>query len=72
MENKFNVKEYKAKFEKEKYYKPTIRVPKEKKAIVDDVVLKTGKSLSLLFIEAFEKQYNVDLTIVESKLTDSE
>lgn len=67
-----DVKKYKAQFEKDTYYKPTIRVPKEKKEIIDEVALKTGKSISMLFVEAFEKQYNVDLTIVESKLVDSE
>lgn len=62
---------YKNNYEKENYYKPTIRIPKEKKAVVDAVALEKGKSVSLLFVEAFEKQYNCDLTIVKSKLTDS-
>lgn len=72
MDSQFDVKKYKAKFEKENYYKPTIRLPKEKKEVIEAVALKTGKSISLLFTEAFEKQYSVDLTIVESKLKDSE
>ena len=59
---------YKSTYEKENYYKPTIRIPKEKKEIIDAIALKTGKSISLLFVEAFEKQYHCDLTIVESKL----
>lgn len=65
------IQAYKNNYEKENYYKPTIRIPKEKKNVVDAVALKQGKSVSLLFIEAFEKQYKCDLTIVESKLIDS-
>lgn len=68
----FDVQAYKNKYDKESYYKPTVRVPKEKKEVIEEVSLKTGKSISLLFTEAFEKQYNVDLTIVESKLKGSE
>lgn len=64
--------EYKNNYERENYYKPTIRIPKEKKATIDAVVLKQGKSISQLFVEAFERQYKVDLTIVESKLKGNE
>ena len=64
--------EYKNNYERENYYKPTIRIPKEKKAVIDAVSLKLGKSISLLFVEAFERQYKVDLTIVESKLKGNE
>ena len=67
----FNQQEYINKYLRDNYYKPTIRVPKSKKEIIEKVVLKTGKSVNQLFIEAFEKQYKVDLTIVESKLIDS-
>lgn len=66
----FNQKEYVNKYLRENYYKPTVRVPKEKKEVIEQVSERTGKSISLLFTEAFEKQYNVDLTIVESKLID--
>ena len=59
---------YRNQFEKDNYYKPTIRIPKEKKEVIDAIALKTGKSISLLFVEAFEKTYHCDLTIVESKL----
>lgn len=68
----FNQQEYLNKYLRETYYKPTVRVPKEKKEVIEGVALKTGKSVNQLFIEAFEKQYNVDLTIVISKLTGGE
>lgn len=68
----FNQQEYVNKYLRENYYKPAIRVPKEKREVIEAVALKTGKSINQLFIEAFEKQYNVDLTIVISKLMDSE
>lgn len=64
----FNQKEYKNNYEKENYYKPSIRIPKEKKEVIDAVVLKTGKSMAQLFIEAFEKQYKVDLSIPVNKI----
>lgn len=64
----FNQKEYKNNYEKENYYRPVIRIAKEKKTTVDDVALKTGKSISQLFVEAFEKQYKVDLSIPVEKL----
>ena len=66
----FNQQEYLNKYLRENYYKPTVRVPKEKKEIIEAVALKTGKGVSQLFVEAFERQYHVDLTIVESKLVD--
>ena len=67
----FDIQTYKNNYDKENYYKPTIRIPKEKKAVVDAIALKKGKSVNTLFVEAFEKQYKCDLTIVESKLTGS-
>ena len=59
---------YRSQYEKQNYYIPKIRVYKEKKEIIDAVALKTGKSINQLFIEAFEKQYNVDLSIPTDKL----
>ena len=59
---------YRSQYEKQNYYIPKIRVYKEKKEIIDAVSLKTGKSINQLFIEAFEKQYNVDLSIPVDKL----
>lgn len=63
-----NNQEYLNKYLRETYFKPTIRVPKEKKEVIDAVALKTGKSINQLFIEAFEKQYKVDLSIPVDKL----
>lgn len=62
---------YKNNYDKENYCRLSIRIPKEKKEVVDAVALKKSKSVNTLFVEAFEKQYNCDLTIVESKLIDS-
>ena len=67
----FDAQAYKNKYDKETYYKPTIRIPKEKKEVIDAIALKKGKSVNTLFVEAFERQYHCDLTIVESKLIDS-
>ena len=64
--------EYKAKFEKETYFKVTLRMPKEKKAVLQELTETKHKSMNQLIIEAIEKQYNVDLTIVESKLKGDE
>ena len=66
----FNQQEYINKYLRETYYRASVRIPKEKKEVLDEVSLKTGKSINVLFVEAFEKQYGVDLTIVESKLID--
>ena len=50
------------KYNRENYFKVAIRIPKEKKAIIDEVSLKEEKSINRLFIEAFEKNYKVDLS----------
>ena len=65
----FNQKEYINNYLKENYFKPTIRIPKEKKEVINAVALKTGKSINQLFIEAFEDKYKVDLSIPVNKLT---
>ena len=45
----FNAQEYNNKYMRENYYKPAIRVHKEKKAVIEAVALKTGKTISRLF-----------------------
>lgn len=60
--------EYKNNFEKTNYYKITLRLPSEKKEVMQELVETKHKSINQLIIEAIEKQYHVDLTIVESKL----
>ena len=60
--------EYKTQYEKDNYYKIMLRLPKEKKVIMQELSEIKHKSINQLIIEAIEKQYHVDLTIVESKL----
>lgn len=67
-----NAQQYKNKYEKDNYYKITLRLPKEKKSVMQDLVETKHKSINQLIIEAIEKQYYVDLTIVESKLYSKE
>lgn len=64
----FNQNQYKQKHDKESYHHIRLRIPKEKKIIIDELMETTGKSINRLFIEAVEKVHNVDLTIVEEKL----
>ena len=64
----FDSNAYKNKFNKEKYANYKIRIPKEKKSVIDDLIISTGKSVNRIFIEAVEKVHYVDLTIVESEL----
>lgn len=64
----FDSNAYKNQFNKDKYANYKIRVPKEKKSVIDDLVISTGKSINRIFVEAVEKIYHIDLTIVESEL----
>ena len=64
----FDPTRYKSEYNSQNYSNLKIRIPKEKKAVIDALVESTGKSINRLFIEAVEKHYKVDLTIVESKL----
>ena len=68
----FDANKYKREFEKEKYANFKVRIPKSKKAEVEHLTAITGKSANRLFIEAVEKLYHVDLTIVESEFEQSE
>ena len=47
---------------KENYFKPTIRIPKDKRDVLEQVSKERGKSINQLLIEAFEKQYRVDIS----------
>lgn len=64
----FDVSKYKNQYDKENYYSAKIKIPKEKKAVIDALVETTGKSINRIFIEAVEKQHNVDLTLIDKKL----
>lgn len=68
----FDAQKYKNQYNKASYYEVKVRLPKEKREIMEALVTTTGKSINRLFIEAVEKTHNVDLTIVESKLKQPE
>ena len=57
-----DVRKYRNEYEREKYFKPTLRIPKEKKSAIEAVSLKMGKSINQLFVEAFEQQYHINLS----------
>lgn len=59
-------------YNRNNYIRVGVRIPKEKKEVLDQLLETTGKSINRLFIDAVEKQYNVDLTLVMSKLVGSE
>ena len=63
-----NIQEYKNQYNKDNYFKVALRIPKEKRHVLQELSETRHKSINLLIIEAIEKQYHVDLTIVESKL----
>lgn len=60
--------DYQIKYEKNNYYRISLRLPIEKKEVMQELVETKHKSINQLIVEAIEKQYHVDLTIVESKL----
>ena len=55
-------------YNKNNYFKVALRIPKEKREVLQMLSETEHKSINRLIIEAVEKHYNVDLTIVESKL----
>ena len=59
--------DYQIKYEKNNYYRVSLRLPIEKKAVMQELSETQHKSVNQLIIEAIEKQYHVDLTFVESK-----
>ena len=64
----FDSNAYKRAYEKEKYAIYKVRIPKEKKAVIDDLVISTGKSANRIFVESVEKMYHIDLTIIDPDL----
>ena len=67
-----DIQQYKNKYNKENYFKVSLRIPKEKREVLQLLSETQHKSVNRLIVEAIEKQYNVDLTIVESKLRGDE
>lgn len=67
-----NIQQYKNEFNKNNYFTVSLRIPKEKREVLQMLTETKHKSVNRLIIEAIEKQYNVDLTIVESKLKGDE
>lgn len=68
MAEKIAQNQYKKAHDKESYYHIRLRVPKEKKAVVDELIETTGKSINRIFIEAVEKVYRVNLTLAEDEI----
>jgi hypothetical protein len=66
----FDAQQYKNEYNKNNYERIYIRVPKSKKEVLEELSKNHNKSINRLTIEALEKTYNIDLTIVESKLTE--
>lgn len=67
-----DIQKYKNQYDKDNYYKVSFRIPKEKKAVLRELSETKHKSVNQLIIDAIEKYYHVDLTIVESKLMGDE
>lgn len=67
-----NIQQYKNEFNKNNYFTVSFRIPKEKREVLQMLKETRHKSVNQLIIEAIEKQYHVDLTIVESKLKGDE
>lgn len=64
----FDQQKYKNDYNKEKYATLKLTIPKEKKPILTDLAKIHNKSMNRIIIDALEKTYNIDLTIVESQL----
>ena len=60
--------DYQINYEKNNYYRVSLRLPIEKKEVMQELSETRHKSVNQLIIDAIEKQYHVDLTFVESKL----
>lgn len=54
-------------YNKDKYYSVTLRLPKDSKALLQELAKKERRSITKLFMVAVEQQYNVDLTTIESE-----
>ena len=53
--------EYKNQFNKDNYYTITLRVPKDKREVLQALAKSERRSVNNLIICAIEQQYNVDL-----------
>ena len=67
-----DIQKYKNDFNKNNYKTYSFRIPKEKQEVMSMLAETHNKSINYLIVRAIEKQYNVDLSIVESKLKDDE
>lgn len=54
--------EYTNSYNRENYYKVALRLPKEKKEILQAIAKQERRSINQLIIIAIEKQYNIDLS----------
>lgn len=52
----FNKAEYDKQFQKEKYYRLNVVLPKDMRAVIDGVVAKSGKSKNAFIREAIEEK----------------
>lgn len=67
-----NIQKYKNDYNKNNYKAYSFRIPKEKESVMQMLAETHHKSINYLIINAIEKQYNVDLSIVESKIKGDE
>lgn len=63
-----DIQKYKNDFNKKNYKTYSFRIPKEKEDVMQMLAETHHKSINYLIVNAIEKQYHVDLTLVESKL----
>ena len=67
-----DIQKYKNDFNKNNYKTYSFRIPKEKENVMKMLAETHHQSINYLIIKAIEKQYHVDLTLVESKLKGDE
>jgi hypothetical protein len=51
-----------AKYKKNHYDELTVLFPKKARHILEEIITKEGKSISSLFLNAFEEKYNIKLS----------
>lgn len=56
------VNTYKTKYEKEAYFKVTLRLPKQRKEVLKQLANEQGTSINKLIVTAVEQYYNIDLS----------
>lgn len=66
-----DIQKYKNEYNKNNYATITLRIPKEKRAVLQKLSEKKDMSINQLIITALEKQYKVNLTTNASKHKDS-